>query len=289
MLPGRILDQADPEKRLLRVAADDALCRDFSIEYLRMLAQADALERVVPDPDKQLEKIALCHQEAQRAGCLLSPGAFADDYTQRAYFKSRNEWHTQSLFNDTWGEMVLLCGLLGTEKDTWIRANKPRLPVVSLDDLRREMGVSPAEKQGSVAQAAKERARKHLRARQPFVWNATNLTEAMRGGLIALFEDYGAAADCVSGDWLAGELAAQCGTRRSGSRACHGEYAGQAGSAAALGSPGGGLALCLTRERRLRHKRIGDAVAEENRNEGGKTGFCCTSGWHGLHRTSGRR
>ena len=142
------------------MAADDALCRDFSIEYLRMLAQADALERVVPDPDKQLEKIALCHQEAQRAGCLLSPGAFADDYTQRAYFKSRNVWYAQSPFNDTLRKVVLLCGLPGAGKDMWIWANKPRLSVVSPDELRRKMCVSPAEKPGCVAQAAKELARK---------------------------------------------------------------------------------------------------------------------------------
>ena len=145
MLPRYILHQTDPEKRLLRVAADGVLCRDFSIERLCMLVQTDMLGRVALNTDKPLEKIALCHQAAQRMGCLLSPGAFADDYTQRAYFKDRNVWRTQSLFNDTWGEVVLLCELPGTGKDTWIRTNKSRLPAVSLDNLRREMGVSPVD------------------------------------------------------------------------------------------------------------------------------------------------
>ena len=40
------------------------------------------------------------------------------------------------------------------------------------------------------AQVAKEQARKYLRAKQSFIWNATNLTEQMRSKLISLFEDY---------------------------------------------------------------------------------------------------
>lgn len=197
MLPGHILDQAEPERRLLCAAADGKLSDGFTIERLCMLAEADARGRISADADELLEKIALCRQEAQRAGCLHGPGEFADDYTQRAYFKGRNVWREQGLFNDTWGEAILLCGLPGTGKDTWIREHGSHLPVVSLDDLRKTMGISPTEEQGRVAQAAKKQAREYLRARQPFLWNATNLTEAMRGRTIGMFEDYGAAVRIV--------------------------------------------------------------------------------------------
>ena len=47
------------------------------------------------------------------------------------------------------------------------------------------------------AQAAQEQARTYLRARQSFIWNATNLTAAMRQKLVGLFEDYGAAVRIV--------------------------------------------------------------------------------------------
>ena len=56
--------------------------------------------------------------------------------------------------------MVLLCGLPGTGKDTWIRENCPGMPVVSLDEIRREIKVSPAESQGPVAVEARERGKK---------------------------------------------------------------------------------------------------------------------------------
>lgn len=197
MLPSHILEQADPEKRLLRIAAGKELCQGFTVERLCILAEADVRGRIAPDVEELLEKISLCRQEADAAGCLHGPGAFADAYTQRAYFQGRKLWREQSLYNDTWGEVILLSGLPGTGKDTWIREHCAHLPVVSLDELRRTMGVSPTDEQKRVAQAAREQARQYLRARQSFIWNATNLTELMRGQLISLFEGYGAAVRAV--------------------------------------------------------------------------------------------
>jgi predicted kinase len=64
--------------------------------------------------------------------------------------------------------------------------------VVSLDAIRRELGVDPADDQRAVVAAAKERARVHLRAGERFVWNATNVTRFVRGPLIGFFAGYGA-------------------------------------------------------------------------------------------------
>lgn len=99
--------------------------------------------------------------------------------------------------------MILLSGLPGTGKDTWIREHGTQLPIVSLDDLRRKMDVSPTDGQGRVAQAAQEQAKAYLRARQPFLRNATHLMETLRGKLIGMFEDYGAAVRIVylETDW----------------------------------------------------------------------------------------
>ena len=61
-----------------------------------------------------------------------------------------------------------------------------------IDNIRKEKGIRPTDRQGEVIQAARERARIHLRNRQPFIWNATNLTQNNRRKLINLFEQYGA-------------------------------------------------------------------------------------------------
>jgi predicted kinase len=64
--------------------------------------------------------------------------------------------------------------------------------VISLDAIRAARRVAPEAPQGAVADAAKQQARALLRERQPFVWNATNLTRLLRDPLLDLFLGYGA-------------------------------------------------------------------------------------------------
>ena len=83
-----------------------------------------------------------------------------------------------------------MAGLPGAGKDTWVRKNGGNLPVVSLDDIRREHKISPKGNQGEVVRMAKEQARTYLRQKKDFIWNATNLTAQLRRTLINLFTDY---------------------------------------------------------------------------------------------------
>ena len=86
----------------------------------------------------------------------------------------------------------MMSGLPGTGKDTWIAKNLPGLPMVSLDDIRRMLRISPTDNQGRVLQAAQEQARVLLRQKQPFVWNTTGLMKDTRQKQLRLFERYGA-------------------------------------------------------------------------------------------------
>ena len=63
-----------------------------------------------------------------------------------------------------------------------IKKHYPDWPVISLDKMRNERGISPTDKTGNgqVIQEAKEQARVYLRRQESFVWNATNTTA--RGG-----------------------------------------------------------------------------------------------------------
>lgn len=95
-------------------------------------------------------------------------------------------------FDDTKGEVIMMCGLPGSGKDTFIENNFSDLPMVSLDEIRKENKISPKDgkAQDKVAQIAKEKMRVFLRKGDSFVFNATNITRDLRMKNINLFSDY---------------------------------------------------------------------------------------------------
>ena len=192
----------DTETTLLRLASNGDLTPRFTLKALCLLAEADRLGSVAADNPEMLERIELGRELCREAECYEGPYPFASSHTRRRLFAGGAVWKDQDLYDDTWGEVILLCGLPGTGKDTWCQSVHPGLPTVSLDDLRRELDVDPGDEQGRVVQATRERAREYLRARQPFIWNATSLT-GLRSQQIELFEQYHARARIVflETDW----------------------------------------------------------------------------------------
>ena len=195
--PPYAMNDSDPERKLLRIAADGALTRDFSLNALLTLERADILGRICRDTEESLKKIDDCRRLAEEAGCLHGPFAFANEFSRRVYFREKTARKDQALFNDTWGEIVMLAGLPGTGKDTWIAKNVPDLPMISLDDIRRRLQIRPTENQSRVIAEAYDIAKEYMRKKQPFVWNATNITPKTRGWQISLFEEYGASVRTV--------------------------------------------------------------------------------------------
>jgi len=88
---------------------------------------------------------------------------------------------------------IFVCGLPGSGKDFFI-SQKFNLPVISLDELRRQHKIKPGDKYatGFIIQLAKEKAKEFLRKKQSFVWNATNLTKQIREQVIGLLRSYNA-------------------------------------------------------------------------------------------------
>ncbi|MEW6208241.1 MAG: AAA family ATPase [Acidobacteriota bacterium] len=109
---------------------------------------------------------------------------------QERYFRSEDRDPDYLAYDDTRSEVVLMSGLPGAGKDRWVAENLSDWPVISLDDLRRAMKISPTEKQGRVISRARELAREHLRAGRRFVWNATNISRHTRSRLIDLVAAY---------------------------------------------------------------------------------------------------
>ncbi|MEW6283719.1 MAG: AAA family ATPase, partial [Candidatus Eremiobacterota bacterium] len=152
--------------------------------------EADALGRVCRDQAELVQDAQLFLEYAGEHGCASGPYRFPTDHTRFVYFRGPGRSHEHEAFDDTRCQVLVMSGLPGAGKDTWLQRNRPGLPVVSLDEIRRELKVRPGDDQAPVAELARERARTLLRAGTPFGWNATNLSREQRGRCLDLLADY---------------------------------------------------------------------------------------------------
>lgn len=185
-LPLWIFEKNDPRKAVLQASLE------VDTALLTLLARADVLGRVCADQADLLYRIDLFEEFCREQNCYRKPYPFASDLTQFQYFRRDDLAPDFVLFDETETEVVLVSGLPGVGKDHYILKHYPNWPVVSLDSMRRQVGIEPTDRSGTgrVVQAAKEQARIYLRRKQPFVWNATNITRNMRAQLIDLFVTY---------------------------------------------------------------------------------------------------
>ena len=196
-VPAYAVSHPDGVRLLRRIAANGQQVPGFCLDWLCTLAQADARGRICQDQQEFEERVLLCRELAREAGCLHGPYPFPSRHTARAYLSGKEIHPEYELYDTTWGKVILLSGLPGTGKDTWIQEHCPRLPMVSLDAIRKEQGISPRDNQSKVLDLAREQTRALLRQKRPFVWNATNLTPQTRQKQVQLFESYGAAVRIV--------------------------------------------------------------------------------------------
>lgn len=171
-----------------RLAASISLAARCS--RLAVLAEADMRGRICQDQRRMLNNIELFASYCQEEECWEGPRDFPSPLARYEYFRRPEREIGYAAFDGTKFDVIVMCGMPGAGKDTWIRKNAPDWAVVSLDGLREEMDVDPRENQGAVIQAAKERAREYLRRREPFVWNATNLSRSLRSQVVQLMADY---------------------------------------------------------------------------------------------------
>jgi len=171
-----------------RVAAAISLVTRCS--QLAVLAEADMRGRICADLQRVLDNIALFSDFCAEEGCWDKAYPFRSALARYEYFRRPDRNIDYDAFDGTKFEVIVMSGMPGAGKDTWIRQNRPDWAVVSLDALRDELDVDPRGNQGAVVQAAKERAREYLRRREPFVWNATNLSRTLRSQVIQLMADY---------------------------------------------------------------------------------------------------
>ena len=187
-LPLWIFEKPNPQKALLQASLE------VNLEHLAIFAKADILGRICADQKELLYKIELFKAFCQEQKCYGQPYPFATELARFTYFQKENSSPDYVPFEHKKWEVVMLCGLPGTGKDTYIRKFYKEWPIVSLDDIRRAHKISPknAKANGKVLQIAKEMMKTHLRKQQPFVFNATNIIQQLRSQWIDLFTTYGA-------------------------------------------------------------------------------------------------
>ncbi len=141
-------------------------------DWLALVAEADARGRRCAEPGDQARMIdhtALWLELCAELGVRDRPRGFASDHARVVHFEAeaaRARPPDVAVHDDTSAEVIVMSGLPASGKDTWLRGPGAALPVVSLDALRDELAIDPADGQGAVIAAAKEAARVHLRAGQ---------------------------------------------------------------------------------------------------------------------------
>ncbi|RIK84420.1 MAG: phosphohydrolase [Planctomycetota bacterium] len=189
--PAFLLERAEPTHEVAR------LSWLVNNRILYLFALADTRGRDTDAMSRPEENLHLWKLTAEESGCFDRPFAFAGDHARFVFFREQSPNLHYVPYENHSCRVTMLSGLPGSGKDTWLQRNRSQLPVVSLDEIRQELGVLPKDDQGRVAQTAKARCRELLRAGVDFAFNATNTVRQTRGRWIDLFADYHARVEIV--------------------------------------------------------------------------------------------
>ncbi|MEM7315683.1 MAG: AAA family ATPase [Planctomycetota bacterium] len=168
-----------------------------SNRLLYLFALADTRGRHTEAMTRPEENLHLWKMESEENDCYHKRYPFTNDRARFEIFRRKHENLHYKPHEDYRSTVTLVAGLPGSGKDSWLRANRNDQPQISLDEIRRELGIQPTENQGAVAQFARERCRELLRSSTDFSFNATNVVRQTRQRWIELFVDYGARIEIV--------------------------------------------------------------------------------------------
>ena len=106
-------------------------------DWLALLEEADARGRKCDDRQELLDRVELFREFCKENSCLNGPRQFASPQSRFVYFRKEDGNPDYEAFDETQFEVVLMSGLPGAGKDSWIRSHLPDWPVVSLDAIRK--------------------------------------------------------------------------------------------------------------------------------------------------------
>jgi predicted kinase len=189
--PAFLLERSDPSHEVV------SLSWAVTNKLLYLFALADTRGRSTAEMGRPEENLHLWKMVAEEHDCFDKRYRFGNDHARFLFFRQEKPNLHYVPHEDFRCTVTMMSGIPGSGKDTWLATHRADLPVISLDDMRDELGVDATENQGQVAQLARERCRELLRARTSFAFNATNLLRQTRHRWIDLFADYNARIEMV--------------------------------------------------------------------------------------------
>lgn len=189
--PAFLLEKAEPTHEVVK------LSWLVSNKLLYLFALADTRGRDTDSMSRPEENLYFWKELSKETGCYESPYSFASDHARFTFFHQAEPNLHYVPYENFRSQVTVMAGLPGSGKDAWLASNRQDLPVVSLDELRDELGINPTDNQGKLAQVARERCKELLRAGQSFAFNATNTMRSTRKRWIDLFTDYDARIEIV--------------------------------------------------------------------------------------------
>jgi predicted kinase len=184
MQPRYVMEQKDPGRRVF------AISHVTRSDLLAMLARADTRGRIAPDHEVALSTIARYVEFCSEHDCLTRPRPFSSDQARFLFFRGRLDDPGSDAAAPTGPAVTVMSGLPGAGKDSWVRSHLGEVDVVSLDQIRLELGISPDGPQQQVVALAHRRLRDLLAAGRDVVWNATTLSRRHRETLLDLVEPW---------------------------------------------------------------------------------------------------
>lgn len=165
---------------------------------LAMIARADVIGRNCPDKESLLFDIEIFEESCKGMGCYYQEVKFKSNLG-RYYYLNKGGYIDYEPFDESKFTVYMMSGIAGSGKDSYIKENLSDLPMVSLDEIRRELNIKPTDKKGNgrVIQEGKERCKVLMREHKDFVYNGTNITRDNRSKWVSLFEEYGGKVEII--------------------------------------------------------------------------------------------
>lgn len=173
------------------------LSHELDLRLLSAVAQADMEGRDFEKKDDCLVDIELFRELARDEQCFGQPKQFSDVHTRLSYCRGAVIAPDFAHHQNPGSQVTMMCGLPASGKNHWVAANRPTLPVVSIDDARAELGLKHGANEGAAAHRAIDFAKEMLRKKAPFVWNTTHLSAQMRKKTLDLLFAYDAQVEMV--------------------------------------------------------------------------------------------